>query len=213
MDPQVQRDLSSIKDDPALPINLKWAKLKEVLLQKGLAWVATLPPSQILVHPSNRGGIMLNSWDVHSKGATILQLGASLSKIQESVAIEMSHNPAKQQDQVAANTRLVASSHGTLAAPNGKERYLSVSSSHLTAFCRAVTAGCQTQEPTLAQTNQGVLGMDTLSTVSSSAAVSNPFVEMCSPGWPWIVVSHLVEENITASFKHKSSSSSCPGGM
>ena len=67
MDPAVKAELAKVKDEP-IPINSKWTKLKAIMLKHGLAWVTTEAPSQILCHPSNRAGIMLNQHDATTKG-------------------------------------------------------------------------------------------------------------------------------------------------
>jgi hypothetical protein len=140
MDPAVKAELARVKDE-AIPINSKWTKLKATMLKHGLAWVTTEAPSQILCHPSNRAGIMLNQHDVHHKGARILALGASIANIGESVAIEVSQDVAVRKKQLEANAQLVANSGGALAPCSSQERLLSCSSSHLVAFCRAVAHG------------------------------------------------------------------------
>lgn len=188
MDPRVVAELTKLKDDKQLPINTKWAKLKETMVQAGLAWPRTEVPSQVLCHPKNRAGIMLNAWDVHAKGAKMLELGIAMNKIEESVAFEVSAKGSTKQQQLQANIQLVESSHNQLAPVTGQERLLSCSSSHLVAFCRAVLHGCQTQEPSLKAKTNGQLSLAAL------ANSQDGLVTMCEQGWTWLVVSSLVEE-------------------
>ncbi|CAL1147545.1 unnamed protein product [Cladocopium goreaui] len=188
MDPHVVAELTKLKGDKQLPINTKWAKLKETMVQAGLAWPRTEVPSQVLCHPKNRAGIMLNAWDVHAKGAKMLELGIAMNKIQESVAFEVSTKGSTKQQQLQANIQLVESSHNQLAPVTGQERLLSCSSSHLVAFCRAVLHGCQTQEPSLKAKTNGQLSLAAL------ANSQDGLVTMCEQGWTWLVVSSLVEE-------------------
>ena len=188
MDPHVVAELTKLKDDKQMPINTKWAKLKETMVQAGLAWPRTEVPSQVLCHPTNRAGIMLNAWDVHAKGAKMLELGIAMNKIQESVAFEVSTKGSTKQQQLQANIQLVESSHNQLAPVTGQERLLSCSSSHLVAFCKAVLHGCQTQEPSLKAKTNGQLSLAAL------ANSQDGLVTMCEQGWTWLVVSSLVEE-------------------
>ena len=38
-------------------------------------WEAKITPGQVLCHPDNRGGTMLNAWDVHRKGHLMMSVG------------------------------------------------------------------------------------------------------------------------------------------
>ena len=192
MEPAVKASLAQLKDDDQLPINTKWAKLKECLLSHGLAWTSTEAPAQVLCHPKNRGGIMLNAWDVHSKGARLLDLGASLTKIDESVAFQLSQQATTRKEQLEANRMLEQGSQGALAPVTGQERLLSCSSSHLAAFCRAVHFGCQTQEPNLKAKCNGQLSVAALAPAAGSKA-DDPFATMCAVGWPWLIIAAEVE--------------------
>ena len=51
------------------PVNLKMVLLNQLWLKHGLASHQVVPPGKLLVHPSNRGGAMLNGHDVLAKGA------------------------------------------------------------------------------------------------------------------------------------------------
>ena len=67
---------------------------------------------------------MLSWYDCHEKGSRILACGPDLSKIQESVAIELATYASKRQSQLQANKDLVNASAGQLAKVSGQERYL-----------------------------------------------------------------------------------------
>ena len=54
--------------ESADPINMKAAKALALLKENGLAYEATVRPKDVLVHTSNRGGAMVNGYDVASKG-------------------------------------------------------------------------------------------------------------------------------------------------
>lgn len=135
---------------------------------------------------------MLNQHDVHHKGARILALGASIANIGESVAIEVSQDVAVRKKQLEANAQLVANSGGALAPCSSQERFLSCSSSHLVAFCRAVAHGCSTQEPYLKEMCNGQLSLPSLAPQSTN--MSSDFVTMCEKGWQWTIISQSIEQ-------------------
>lgn len=116
-----------------------WLKIEAKLMDVGLAWKAWLPPDAFLIHPSNRSGSLLNPYDIHKKGAFLLQVGLDPSALQGSTAFELSPKPDKRHEQVQFTKKHVASSK-YFPDVNGKERYLTVSSSHTTCFLKAVLA-------------------------------------------------------------------------
>ena len=150
MDQNLQKFIAKVKDDPSMPIGTKWMQIQQKLQENGLMYQQTLKPTQPLVHPLNRGGAMLSHYDCHHKGANILTIGPDLSKIQASVAIEVSNQMAKKKSQIATNEAIVHASEGTLCPPSGQERFLSLGSSHLSQFCKAVLHGCTTLNEELA---------------------------------------------------------------
>ena len=74
MDAGLVSSIIQVKDDPNVPINMKWGKIRTMLLEKGLAWTSQEAPSAFLCHPSNRGGLMLSWHDCHDKGSSIVSL-------------------------------------------------------------------------------------------------------------------------------------------
>ncbi|CAE7259576.1 unnamed protein product, partial [Symbiodinium sp. CCMP2592] len=62
--------------------------------------------------------------------------------------------------QIKANVELCEASGGQLARPTGQERYLSLGSSHLTQFCKAVENNAKTSHSELSKLCQGVLSLD-----------------------------------------------------
>ncbi|CAE7191148.1 unnamed protein product [Symbiodinium necroappetens] len=155
-----------------LPMLEKMQQLTKTLKANNLAWTQDIAPSACLVHPSNRAGQMLSVEDVWSKGVRIVSLGAQKNLLQGSVCIEVSHDVARKTEQLDANRRLVALSHGQLAPVRGDERFLTLGTSHTTAFFKAVEAGCQ----------------------SGDASVHIKQLEDVLSGWPWLVLSSLVEQ-------------------
>ena len=157
-----------------IPMLEKMAQLTKTLKAQNLAWVQDITPGSCLVHPSNRAGQMLSVDDVWSKGLRMVSLGVQKQILMGagSVCIELSQDVARKAEQLEANRRLVALSHGQLAPVTGEERFLTLASSRTTAFFKAVEAGCQCGETSVhIKQLEDVLG-----------------------GWPWLVLSHLVEQ-------------------
>ena len=103
-----------------MPIDINYLQIQKKLQENGLMYQQTLKPTQLLVHPLNRGGAMLSHHGCHQKGAKI-----------------------------AANETTAHASEGTLCPPSGQERFLSLGSSHLSQFCKAVLHGCTTSNEEL----------------------------------------------------------------
>jgi len=200
MDAKLVAEVKALKDDHQLPINLKWSAIREKLMAAGLLWTSQEKPESFLTHPSNRGGLMLSWHDCHKKGGAILALGADKGKLQKGVAFQMSPDPEVKSKQVSANQQLVQQAHGLLAPVTGSERYLTCATSHVTAFMKAVVAGCRTEEPALKALSNGILSLDACCAVPSSNSATtvkeNPFRSMCLEGWAWEIISHVVEEKM-----------------
>lgn len=154
------------------PVNQLLDQVVQELTKYGLAYTATLTPQQLLCHP---------------------------------LAIELAINPVQRQFQLDANKALIQQADGGLAPLTGQERfltiyevlmcfftivfvfssillqpgYLTLSSSHTTAFLRAIQHGCQ---PKL-ESQEGSLGI----------SKDDPCWDLITNGWQWTVLSHLVE--------------------
>ena len=192
MDTVLKAQVTAIKEDNSLAVNTKCSKMLALLEQGGLAWKQQLLASQVLVHPSNRCGQLINCFDAHNKGHMVLSIGCKLEKLNESMCFEVARDATKKQAQIQANTALATAAKGKVASVSGTERYLSVSSSHITQFVRAVAAGtCTTEHEALAKINNGLLTIDSLLAIFQDSG----FETMVKSGWPWTVISAEVEEH------------------
>jgi hypothetical protein len=54
--------------------------------------------SEVIVHPKNRGGLMINAFESHQKGSKVKHVGAKLEKLVEAVCMQMSPDPVKRKD-------------------------------------------------------------------------------------------------------------------
>ena len=140
--PEVVEAAKKILDGNIAPL-CKLQELKQLFMDNGLCYNTTALPSEMLVHPSNRGGRMLGWKDVWKKGMAMLEVGVKKELLVDPVCFEMSSNPSTKKMQLEANIRLAEAFEGALAMPTSKERFLTVGSSHTVAFCKAVGAVCR----------------------------------------------------------------------
>ena len=169
-------ELQSLVEDNTMPINIRAAKAMACLRANGLAHQTRLRPKELLVHTSNRGGQMVNCFDVVSKGQAICEVGWDINKIREPVAFELSADSDKRHAMVAANLALAQQSNGMLAMPCGKERCCSISASHTTSFLKALEAGCY----------------------STPMAKQDDLEKLLEEGWEWTCIASTVEDHIPA---------------
>ena len=123
---------------------------------------------------------------MHHKGAKIVKCGASMDQLIGSVCFEMHPNEVTRAKQIQFNKDLEASSSGLMCPLTGGERYLTVSSTHTSQFCKALLHGCQTPEGSL-KDSKGNLSLDML-------GKDLVLKEMASVGWEWLVIPWYVEE-------------------
>ena len=91
----------------------------------------------------------INAYNVYRNLIIITTIGADREHLRKSTAFEMFPVGDKRSEQIAFAEHLVNHAGGLLAPPTGKEKYLTVASSHFSAGCRAVAAGCTTSEADL----------------------------------------------------------------
>ena len=116
------------------PITTRAEKIFAILEENKMLYRLKLQPAQLLAHPQNRSGGLLNVADMHAKGAAMHSIGFSFKKLSESVAFEIPNESLNE-----LNSNMVAK-------PSGSERYASISTSHTTAFLKSVQQGCKTME-------------------------------------------------------------------
>ena len=183
---QIQQMINSEQE-----LNIKIDGIAKLLADHNISYYVEEKPEAFLTHPDNRGGLMLNHYEVHQKAATMIRVGVQLSKLTESVCFELSKVPAVRQQQLKRNADVIALADGMLASVNGSERYLTIGTSHTVAFCKAVNAQCKTIPNELALSQNGVLSMAYLLT---GKAPGHPLESMLARGWKWLVVPAWVEE-------------------
>lgn len=103
-------------------INQKVEEVDQVLEQAEMVHRMTITPSQLLIHPDNRGGTMASYHDVWTKCLQMVSAGVKKELLQDSIAIELSKSH-KKQHQVQKNQQVVQEAQGHLASLFGSERF------------------------------------------------------------------------------------------
>lgn len=182
----VKDALQKALDDGSKGLLGKWQCVLDVLLANNVAFHAKLSPNSLLVHPQNRGGSGAQPFHMHQKGSKIVETGAAMDQLIGSVCFEMHPDDAKRKPQMDFNKDLVAASSDLMCPILGTERYLTVSSTHTSQFCRALAHGCKTPEESL-KDSTGNLSLEML---GKDAVLK----EMATVGWNWVVIPWYVEE-------------------
>ena len=124
------------------PVIVTWKKILVVLKREGIVKEKRLlHPRRILAHPKNRGGLMLNGFNVRANGSKVAKVGANRSELHGATVIEMSPFSATSKEQIEENVKLAEKSGGLIPPPTGEEQFLSLATSHMVCFIRCVLAG------------------------------------------------------------------------
>ena len=111
----------------------KWNAILEILTKQNIAYKRQVHPDELFTHPRNRSGMGINAYNVHRNLNIITTIGADREHLRKSTAFEMFPVCDKRSEQIAFNEHLVNHAGGLLAPPTGKEKYLTVASSHFSA--------------------------------------------------------------------------------
>lgn len=121
---QLVDKVNGIMDDATIPVNQQVDQIVQVLTTAGYAHHQTLLPSQVLVHPSNRSSQMISCHDMWHQGCQITQVGWKRSNLGEAIAMEISKDPTKRQNQLDANHKLIQESSPHMCPIGGQEGFL-----------------------------------------------------------------------------------------
>eukprot|EP00435_Cladocopium_sp_Y103_P044150 s460_g12.t1 len=167
LQPSVKDKVQSLLIDNSMGDLAKWKAISQYLMDEKIVYRMKIKADQLLVHPQNRGGIGLQVFNMHSKGQRILQCGCDLSLLSGSTCIELHPDPTKREAQ-AKVTKSLHESHPEYVAPvTGHERYLSLSSTHVSQFFKAMMHGCKSPEEDLVDAKSGKmsLGLEAFATM------------------------------------------------
>ena len=138
MDPQCKTAVVTLMDSGKDHPLATWLQIEKVLTAHGMAYKAKVSPEAMLVHPGNRASLCLNPFEVHAKGAKLMAIGLDPAMLGKSTCIEIATDADTRKQQFDFNK----SDSKYLPVPGGNERFLSLSSSHTTAFLKAISAEC-----------------------------------------------------------------------
>ena len=163
------------------PVIATWKKILGVLKREGIVKEKRLiHPRRILPHPKNRGGLMLNGFNVRANGSKVAKVGANRSELHGATVIEISPFGATKKEQIDLNHELADKSAGLIPPPNGDEDFLSLATSHMVCFIRCVLAALRACFTNIGDDN-GKLSVELLSR-------DPEFKAMLEEGWQFDVL-------------------------
>ena len=168
----------------------KWKALCGYFLDKKICYYTTIKVQDMLVHGQNRGGSGISVHNAHAKGQIILTAGCDPTLLQNSTCFEINPDMTKRAAQTACSESLWKAHQDFFAKPHGGERFLSVSSSHFSQFCKAIASGCKSPIAELMDANGRM-----------SAALhshGHEFAKIIEVGWKWLVIPWFVEARVVA---------------
>ena len=158
-------------EDADMSVGRKLQQTMAILAKDGRIYKQKLTCDQVLVHPCNRPGSMVNAHGAHVKGRRVLSVRCDASKLASAIAFEVSSCPNTKRKQYTANADLVASSSKKLAPVTE-----TVSCSHWSAFAKAVQGGaCLTED------NEPL----TLDSIMAKHG-DEVFNDLLQHGWDWL---------------------------
>jgi hypothetical protein len=166
----------------------KFLEIKQILLEAKMGYMTVINVDLIMVHPANRGGLGINHYTAHQVGLKIHKLGADFAQL-DSCCLEMHPEGPARAHELEVNIGLTDKSAGMLATVSGQERFLSVSTSHTAAFCKAANARCFTNVAGLADA-AGRIDLNLLSTSNAN------YSTMLNQGWTWFVVPYWLADAV-----------------
>ena len=157
-------------------VNLKVLELNDLWLSNGLASKQIHGPEKFCIHPQNRGGSMMNSFDMTTKGETMMSQGQRIDLLETSaVAFCMSSNAVKREKQLAANRKCCSQAKGVMPEVVGDELFLTVGASHSTCYLKSMKQGL-------------------VKNASSFMKKGQPVEKCLTQGWTWLILADTLEE-------------------
>jgi hypothetical protein len=143
----------------------------------GLCYTVTATADQFLVHEKNRSNLMLNGGKAHKVGEQIHHAGADPKQLDATFAFELAKESDRRDAQLKKNQELIDRSSNLVAPINGKERFLTIGTSHFTQFVKQALRGGKTNSKKL---------QDRLGNIDTQALKRNKNMsKLMELGWPW----------------------------
>ena len=118
---EVASKIEALLKDESQGMLQRWKIIKQLLLDCGCAYMTRAAAESFVIHPANRGGVLLNPMALHQKGKDIVLAGGDISMLSHATAFELDPVDAKRQVQLQPMVELASSS--SLVPPVlGKER-------------------------------------------------------------------------------------------
>ena len=166
----------------------RWNGILNTLLEHNVAYERpVIHVDELFTHPKNRGGLGLNQHNVQKNITDIATVGADKSKLAHACAFEMSTVPGRREKQLHFNLNLIEQANGKLAPATGKERYLTISTGHTAARCRAINYGFNSKAAKITDAT-GKLRFD------MATKKDKVLKGMLVTGWAFVIIPAIVEE-------------------
>ena len=95
-----------ILDDTSLPIYERAQTFFAFLREKcGVGFKGVVHTDDLLCHPENRSGLLINAHDAHRKGSKAKHSGSNLKALHDAVCMEISADPATRKDRHVTSIR------------------------------------------------------------------------------------------------------------
>ena len=92
------------QDTKVVPVITIVKTIRQVFRKENISYKITkLATRQLLVHPKNRGGLLVNAFNSHRNGSNIQRCGADTAELHSAVCFEMNPDPIKRKDDIALN--------------------------------------------------------------------------------------------------------------
>ena len=111
--PQLVEACSAIMKSEELGALAKWIQISDVLMVNHIISERKLHVGEVLVSPSNKGGLGINAFNVHKNLKIITDIGTDKRALHKATCFEM--HPEKGAASIEFNKRLIAAAQGLLA--------------------------------------------------------------------------------------------------
>ena len=183
----VKDALEGIMSDDSKGKLQRWNEMRHLLLAKGVCYKTKCQASNFIIHPQNRGNVLMNPVKMHAKGKMIVDAGASLAMLHGATAFECAPDAAIKTAQFEPMLKL-ASAHELVPNVSGNERYMSVSCSNTTQFIKGIQQSIPTCEASL-KSSTGHLG-------PHLCQGDKELELMVQEGWEWLIIPWIVEKEL-----------------
>ena len=145
LNPELKKKVDTILADTSHGELAKWKNACSLLLAEGVIYKQKIQVQEMMVRPQNRGGTMIQVYNMHLKGKRIIECGFDASLLAASTCFEVSPEERNKTYQIQANQKIHEAHQDFFVKCSGHERFLSVSSSHVSQFLKAFAT--RLQEP------------------------------------------------------------------